>query len=222
MEEKQKSYLLPASILVAAVLVSGALIYNTGSKDSAPTANVGDVVEPSNAEVNVDDDVVLGDPKAPVTLVEFGDYQCPFCKRMFDQTEKQLREEYIETGKVKMVYRDFPLDSIHPYARSAAEAAECARDQEQYWTYHDALFDRQSEIPTLDFAVLAGELGLNTGKFKECYDSKKYAKEVEKDYQDGLKAGVSGTPATFVNGKLISGAQPYSVFKAAIEAELSK
>jgi len=221
---KRTDKLLPISIVFAALLIGGAVLYS-GDKSGLPreTASIADSKTDSSGNVipEIGDDVILGDPNAPVTFIEFGDYQCPFCKRMFDETEKQLREEYVKTGKVKMVYRDFPLESIHPYAISSAMAAECAKDQGKYWLYHDLLFDKQNEIPTQNFIGWAEELEMNIDEFRGCFDSKKYADEIQKDLQDGLAAGVEGTPATFINGKFISGAQPYSVFKAAIEEALA-
>lgn len=219
-ESRKRDFLLPASIIVAALLVSGALVYNTGSKNLAaqaqPSAPSKDV--PTDL---VDDDVILGDPKAPVTIVEFGDYQCPFCRKLFVESENKIRNEYIKTGKARMVYRDFPLDAIHPEARPAAEASQCAAEQGKFWAYHDLLFARQKELSGANYVKWAGELGLDVKKFEECYTFGKYAAEVAKDYENGLLLGVQGTPATFINGQFIPGAQPYSVFKAAIDAKLS-
>ncbi len=172
-------------------------------------------------EVSPDDDPFLGEDNAPVTIIEFSDYQCPFCKKFYDETEKQLIKDYVETGKVKFVYRDFPLDSIHPLARKAAEAAECADEQGKFWEYHDKLFETQK----LDEASLkqhAKDLGLDTEQFNSCLDSGKYKDEVQKDLDDGIKAGVTGTPTFFINGKKVVGAQPYSVIKQIIDDELSK
>lgn len=222
--QSAKKYLTPFSILLAAALIAGALIYSSGAKSvRKPNADLTAQVKPAaDFQDLADDDVILGDPNAKVTIVEFGDYQCPFCKKFFDEIEPRLREEYIKTGEVRMVYRDFPLESIHPYARSAAEASQCAAEQNKFWAYHDLLLGRQSEIPNADFAKWAGDLGLNAGKFRECYQNQRYAGEVSQDFNDGMKLGVRGTPATFINGKLISGAQPYEVFKVAIDTELQK
>lgn len=225
-DTSKKNSFLSLSILFAALVIGGSIIYSASVKTGgsernflAEVGNNGSNPAPNN-NISPDDDVILGDPNAPVTLIEFGDYQCPFCKRMFDETEKQLREEYVKTGKLKMVYRDFPLDSLHPHARRAAEAAECARDQNKYWAYHDSLFNKQSQIPTMDFAALAGELGLNATQFNQCLENGKYADEVENDYQDGLSYGVTGTPSNFINGRPLPGALPYATFKAAIEEAL--
>ncbi|MEK7137584.1 MAG: DsbA family protein [Patescibacteria group bacterium] len=172
-----------------------------------------------------DDDFVLGDEDAAVTMIEFTDYQCPFCSRHFTQTFGQIKSEYIDTGKVKYIVRDFPL-SIHPNAPKASEATECADDQGKFWGMHDAIFTKQAlwssapNAPEL-FKQYAAELNLNTGTFNDCLDSGKHAAEVQKDFADGSAGGVTGTPAFFINGKKLSGAVPFANFKAAIDAELA-
>jgi len=219
----KNSYLLPLSIVVAAVLVAGALVYNAGSRELAQ--NKENLAAANNPTEEKNDDAVLGDSSARVTIVVFGDYQCPVCKVMFDEVEKQIRKDYVETGKAKLVFRDFPLDQIHPYARSAAEASRCAKEQGKFWEYHDLLFEKQEELATLDFVALAEGLGLNQTQFNDCYKNRKYKDEVQKDLEDGLRAGVQGTPATFINNTFISGItriDPYRMFKTAIEEELGK
>ncbi|PIZ70878.1 disulfide bond formation protein DsbA [Candidatus Peregrinibacteria bacterium CG_4_10_14_0_2_um_filter_43_11] len=176
-----------------------------------------------------DDDAVLGDENAPVTLIEWSDYECPFCKRHFTQTFPQIKEKYIDSGKVKMIFRDFPLSFHDPLATQEAIAAECAREQggdETYFAYHDLIFktttSNGSGMQKDQFYELADKVGINKAKFTECLDSEKYKDEVQKDIADGGKAGVSGTPAFLINGQFISGAQPFSVFEQVIEAELNK
>lgn len=172
--------------------------------------------------VSIDDDAVLGDKDAPVTLIEFSDYECPFCKRSFKNTMPKIKEKYIDTGKVKMVFRDFPL-GFHKNAIPAAIAAECAGDESdaKYFEMHDALFE------TDDFSIenmkkLAADIGLNTATFNDCLDSEKHKDEVQADMKDGQSYGVSGTPAFFINGWYIKGAKPYAEFEKLIEQELSK
>ncbi len=213
---------IPISIIIAGVIIAGAIVYQPNSQPFNGRAGQ-DVYEPEPTyeEPTIDDDVVLGQADAPVTVIIFGDYECPFCERLYQETEKAMREDYVKTGKVKMVYRDYPL-SFHPSAQPAAEAAECAGDQGAYWQYHDALFERQSTLASLDYTELAGELGLDKAAFKVCVETRKFADEVAKDMADGTAAGVDGTPASFVNGQLISGAVPYATFKAAIEAALAQ
>lgn len=169
----------------------------------------------------VDDDPILGDKNAPVTIIEFSDYQCPFCGRFFSQTLPQIKEKYINTGKARLVYRDFPLDSIHQEATPAAIAANCAGEQGKYFEFHDKIFENQAALGTENYKKWAAELELDTKKFNECVDTQKYASEVRKDFSDGAAVGVQGTPAFFIDGRLISGAQPYPVFEQAIEQALS-
>lgn len=188
----------------------------TPSEPQAPT-------EPTKpAKVSVDDDPSKGQADAPVTIIEFSDYQCSFCARFVTQTLSQLEKNYIDTGKVKFVFRDFPL-SFHQHAQKAAEAAECADEQGKYWEYHDLLFEKQSEWSDAGsgkFKDYASQLGLDTQAFNQCLDSGEMAEEVQKDFQDGQSYGVQGTPAFFVDGELISGAQPFETFKAKIDAAL--
>jgi len=221
--QKTSDKWLPISIIIAAVLIGGSVLYSNGLGGASDPMQAGDTQVKGNkiTSPEIGDDVVLGDPNAKVTIYVFGDYQCPFCKRMFDDAEEKIRNEYIQAGKVNMVYKDFPLSNIHPYAQAAAEAAECAKDQGKYWAYHDLLFERQEQIPSQNFVGWAQELGLDTNQYKECFDSGKYRDEVLGDLNEGLDLGVNGTPGTFVNDEFISGAQPYSVFQQAIEEALA-
>ena len=183
--------------------------------------------------VSLDDDPFKGNANAPVTVIEFSDFQCPFCSRFFEQTLPQLEENYIETGKIKFVYRDLPLDNLHPNARPAHIAAECADEQGKFWGYHDILFEKQSEWQRLAAADLqitmaeyANDLGLEKASFESCMQSDEIADEVNKDYLDGTSYGATGTPTFFIGNekdgfiKLV-GAQPYSAFQAEIDKQLS-
>ena len=169
--------------------------------------------------VSEDDDAVLGNENAPVTIIEFSDYECPFCARFFSGAYSQIKEKYIDTGKVKLIYRDFPL-SFHPNAQKAAEAAECAGDQNKYYEMHDKIFENQQAITTTDLKNYAKEIDLNLQDFNACLDSGEMASEVRKDFQDGQSAGVQGTPTFFINEQKIVGAQPFSAFEEIIEGEL--
>ena len=238
---KKSTYKTILVVLVAALLgvsfVSGYIIGGSGNTITGaavqPTAQQPTVTtapsQPSQpsapsptVQVSADDDVVKGDKNAPVEIIEFSDFQCPFCARFYSDTLPQIQKEYIDTGKVKFVYRDFPLSSIHPQATPAAEAAECAKEQGKFWEYHDKLFQNQASLSTASYKQWAADLKLNTQQFNDCVDNRKYKSEVEKDYQDGQSAGVSGTPAFFVNGIKISGAQPFTAFKTIIDQELAK
>ena len=174
--------------------------------------------------VSTDDDPSLGSIDAPVTIIEFSDFECPFCKGFFDNTLKEITKNYIDTGKVKYVLRDFPLSDIHPNAEIAAEAANCANDQNKYWEFHDLLFENQEDWvsgnPTVEFKKYGSILSLNEKSFELCLESGKYVDEILKDMQDGFVAGVQGTPTFYINGVKIVGAQAYSIFKQVIDEEL--
>ena len=186
-----------------------------------PTAQSETPQQPQKLNIDVDDGPVLGNKNAPVTIVEFSDFQCPYCGRFFTQTLPSIKKDYIDTGKVKLVFRDFPL-SFHPNAEPAAEAAECANEQGKYWEYHDKLFENQDSLSSELYIKLAGDLGLDVDKFKTCIETSKYKQEVEDDFNYGQSVGVSGTPTFFINGIKLVGAQPYEAFKQIIDAELAK
>ncbi|MBI2676905.1 MAG: DsbA family protein [Candidatus Yanofskybacteria bacterium] len=224
--------ILPGAILIAAVLISGSIFYVNGglpNKNSQAQINQGAGGADDSVPVDVaeDNDSFLGEKNAEVVIIEFSDFQCPFCRSFWRDTLPLIKKEYIDTGKVKLVYRDFPL-SFHPAAHPAAQAAECAKDQDKFWEMHDKIFSEQEKMGsgTIQFTVndikkWAGQIGLNTGDFDQCLDSESKKGEVEKDTADGSNAGVNGTPAFFINGRKLVGAQPFAVFKAAIEEEIS-
>lgn len=176
-------------------------------------------LKPPLIEVSAGDAPLKGSPDAPITIIEFSDFQCPFCKRVLPVLT-QLLEQY--AGKVKLAFRDFPLANIHPQAQKAAEAAHCAGEQGKYWEYHDLLFERQETLPTANLVEYAQGLGLNSQVFQTCLESSKYKAKVERNHADGMKAGITGTPAFFINGRPISGAQPLETFKAIIDEELGR
>lgn len=175
-------------------------------------------LRPPTVEVSSDDDPALGPQDAPVTIIEFSDFQCPYCRRV-QPALKRLLQEY--DGKIKLVFRDFPLRNIHPQAQKASEAAQCAAEQQQFWPYHDKLFTTSS-LEVADLKRYAQEMGLDTKQFDACLDSSKYAEEIEADLQDGQNAGVSATPSFFVNGQPISGAVPYERFQEVVETALAQ
>jgi protein-disulfide isomerase len=161
-----------------------------------------------------------GNANAPITLIEFSDYQCPFCQRV-EPTLKRLRATYGD-DKIRFVWKDFPLTQIHPQAFKAGEAAHCAGDQGKYWELHDVLFNKQSELQVDDLKRHALELGLNADAFNQCLDSSKYGERVRDGLAEGEQLGVNSTPTVFINGRRLSGAQPYEVFAAVIDEELSR
>lgn len=175
------------------------------------------VIEPTPAEIPVENAAFsLGDPDAPVTMVEYTDYQCPFCLRYFQETFPQVLSEMIENGRVHYLIKDFPLDSIHPQARAAATAARCAGEQDAYLAMHDAIFSNQTNWSGADagqvLAGLAAELGLDVAAYNECVGDGRYDAAIQDNLEEGAELGVSGTPAFFINGFLFSGAQPYQTF----------
>ncbi|MEK6862596.1 MAG: DsbA family protein [Nanoarchaeota archaeon] len=214
-------------LLVISIFTSGFGFSSSNSGTGAAVINnqpSGNNIPTGPVAVSADNDPFKGSKDAAVTIIEFSDFQCPFCKRFFDQTLSQIEKNYVDTGKVKFVYRDFPLDSIHPQARPAALSAECANEQGKFWEYHDLLFQKQDEwvaVGASSFKQYAKDLGLDSSKFDSCFDSRKYEKEVQSDLDDGVNVGVQGTPAFFINGILVSGAQPYAAFQAAIEQALA-
>jgi protein-disulfide isomerase len=176
--------------------------------------------------VNTDGAFSIGEPNAPVTIVEFTDYQCPFCSRHFLETYPQIKANYVDTGQVRYVFMDFPLSSIHPQAQLAAEAARCAGDKGFYMEMHDALFGRQEEWGGRDdaaevFLGYAQELGLDGTAFGECLNSRAHESAVLADLEEGVRVGVDGTPAFFINGNFVSGAQPFEVFQQLIDSLLT-
>lgn len=172
----------------------------------------------------MDDDAVKGSKNAPITIVEFSEFQCPYCKMYFENAYQDILKKYVDTGKVKYVFRDYPLD-FHPQAYPSALSAECVRDQkgdEAYFKMHDKLFENQESLSVENYEIWALELGVNKAKFKECFESDKFKDEISKDFMDGRNVGVRGTPAFFVNGRFISGAVPFEYFETIIEEELAK
>lgn len=216
-----------AILLVIQVILCGAILYKvnvftsllSGDAPSQPT-----IAAPSAAgpvDVSADDDAVKGDVNAPVEIIEFSDFECPFCQRFYSETLPQIEQNYIATGKVKLIYRDFPL-SIHANAQKAGEASECAGEQGKFWEMHDAMFESTTGLGVASLKAMASNIGLDTAEFNTCLDSGAMAAEVRADMAAGTQAGVTGTPSFFVNGVKISGAQPYQVFQAAIEAALNE
>ncbi len=181
-------------------------------------------VAPTPVAVNLEDAAAeLGDPNAPVTVVEYSDYQCPFCQRHVLETMPLMLSEMIETGRVRYVFKDLPLDGLHPEARGAALAARCSGDQDAYWEMHDALFETQAEwggkgAGARDvYLSLATDLGLDEAAFTTCYDEERYAEVIEQNVQEAQSFGASATPYFFIDGFPIAGAQSFELFFYAIE-----
>jgi protein-disulfide isomerase len=226
-----KFYLLTAAVAVAgfgggAAFASAYLAAQGGSAARAGGSALEAARVPSGANALSVQERLVGDARhaigpanAPVTIVEFTDYDCPFCRRHYQLTFPQIMEKY--GSQVRYVLRHFPLVSMHPDAAKAAEAAECAGQEGRFWEFHDLVM---RGVPSLDAGSLkqyAAEIGVNTEAFNRCLDDGAMAATVQRDLRDGYMHGVRGTPNFFVNGYSLSGAQPLEVFTAYIEAALS-
>jgi protein-disulfide isomerase len=174
--------------------------------------------EPPVLSVSADDDPSVGPTNAPVTIVEFSDFQCPYCK-LSVSVMKEILAKY--PGEVKLVYRDYPTPN-HPHAPQAAEAAQCAGEQGKFWEYHDSLFDHQEPGAGWNFIELANAIGLNHNRFVTCLNTGRYREEVAKDLHDGLTLGVTSTPTFFINGRPLVGAKPFAEFQSVIDKLLKQ
>jgi protein-disulfide isomerase len=183
------------------------------------------------ATVTTGDNPSLGRRDAPVTIVEFSDYQCPFCRQFVSTTLPAIKSAYVDSGKVRYVFRDFPIDHIHPYARKASEAARCAGDQGKYWEMHDLLFQNQQSLAPDQLPALGSKLGLDAAAFNACLSSSKYASAIQQNFGDGSAAGVRGTPSFVigrtrpddkVEGVMVVGARPLADFRQEIDRLLNE
>jgi protein-disulfide isomerase len=228
------------SSLVIVSFLSGYIIGNFGETKTMtqntyqPIPTQTPIQSPGQTRIAIStgDSPVMGNPNAPVTMIEFSDFQCPFCDQFFSQTLPDVEKNYIEPGKVRLVFKNFPLVNLHPNAMTAALAGECSNEQGKFWKYHDILFRNQASWSQLNptdasktFKQYASNIGLDTSSFNLCFDSGKYADRINKDLQDGSAYGVNGTPTFFIgNDKKgyteLDGAQPFSVFQQELDSEL--
>jgi protein-disulfide isomerase len=195
-----------------------------GQKNSSST--------PRNITLGIDGHPVKGTKDAKLIVMEFSDYQCPFCGRFFSQVYSKINDEYVKPGKVMYVFRDFPVQSKHPQAFKAAEAAHCAGDQGKYWEMHDLLFSNQKALMVDDLVKYADKLRLDRSAFKKCLDDGKHATQVRESFEEGIKASVRGTPTFFLGVTdsnavdmkpiaVIRGAQPHDQFKKILDSLLT-
>jgi protein-disulfide isomerase len=176
------------------------------------------LLQPPKVEVSYDPARVRGNPKAPVMIVEFSDFQCPYCQAV----EPTLRNVFAKhEGQVAIAFRDMPLTQIHPLAQGAAEAARCAGEQGKFWEYHDLLYSNQNKLDKPGLLEQARSLNLDEKQFDSCLSSEKYKAQIQQDFQDGMRAGVSGTPSFFINGAFLNGALPQASFEQAVQEALS-
>ncbi len=237
-ESPYMHFVLPASIIIAAIIVSGTLIYtqsngninrNAGAAQIGTGDNQGGQPQKAAETKIVPSDHVLGNKNAPVSVVVYSDFQCPFCRVFWKDALPQIKENYVKTGKAKIVFRHFPLTSLHPSAKTAAVASECAAEQGKFWEMHDKIFQEQEKLgqgtvqfTPQDLAKWAGSIGLDTTGFNQCMASGKYDKLISDSIAAGTSLGVSGTPTSFVNGQKLVGAQPFSSFQTVINGLLKK
>jgi len=202
---------------------TSALSLQAAGPRTAPANGVSEVPIPQQPQytrydIPTDNFYALGPADAPITIVEFSDYECPFCRRWHAEVYRPLLAAY--PGKIRLVYRNLPLTSIHPDALAAAEAAMCAGEQDVYWKYHDKLFSSES-LGNSVYLQYAQDLGLNMSTFEACLNNHKYQKAIETDSDFAINLGISSTPTFFINGLAIVGAQPLDVFKQVIKKELA-
>ena len=234
-QAKRRRTMTIGLIVVGALLVAFVLIYPSVQEATQPMR---EIVVPPHHEYPMPNDNSLGDPNAPVKIVEYSDFQCPFCNRHHQTTEGRLFEEYVATGKVYYTYRtmgNFLSDNIARYngvqsseSIDSANAVYCAGEQNLFWEYYDILFANQTGEGVGDYTIrrlkaYAEKIeGMDLSQFNDCLDSHKYYDRAMQDYEDGRDAGVTGTPSFVINGQLLVGAQPFEKFQEVIEAELAK
>lgn len=218
-------------ITIFGLLALGAIIWfgATYTPSNVPQKTGEETPQPApqraNVQPNLTASAILGDANAPVTIIEYSDYQCPFCEKFHTQTFPELKKQYIDTGKAKFVYQDFPFLSAD--SNAAAEATHCAADQGKYWEYHNYLFTHQGQensgwAAAANQKIFAKAIGLNTTQFNSCLDAGKYKQLVVDEKTAGAGYGVNGTPSFFINGQLIVGAQPLDAFAQVIDPLLKK
>lgn len=190
-------------------------VAQAGGADTA--ADQPQLVQGDRYDVGVDDDPSIGPADALVTIIEFSDFRCPYCGRFERETRPQILQNF--EGRIRYVYRDFPILGLSSF--ESALAAQCANEQGSFWPFHDLLFANQQNLTRDAYLSYAAQLELDVATFTTCYDQQKYRDEIVADYTVAQNLGVTGTPAFFVNGRFISGAQPYQVFADIINAELS-
>jgi protein-disulfide isomerase len=208
--------LIPVAFFLG--LGGGYLLWGSTQPSVAVDSNTGDSTAPRKVTVSTDNQPSLGPSNAPVTIVEFSDYQCPYCQVWDQQVYQQLMTSY--PNKIRFVYRDLPLP-MHPEAIPAAEAADCAGEQGAYWKYHDALFAQQYGLSRSAYDHYAADLGLDSKAFASCLDSQRNLSKVQANASDAASAGLNSTPSFVINGRVLIGALPLSDFKAVIDEELA-
>lgn len=222
MQSKFKPIISHAFLAVGVLMLVGALYFVFRPHSSTSPETIGDFVIPEADNKFSVQGNAMGDPNAPVVIEEFSDFQCPYCRQFALQTMPLIIENYVETGKVYFVYRTLG-DWLGPESQLAAEGAYCAGDQGKFWQYHDALFANQGKVSfsASNLLQMAEAMNLDMDAFASCVQDYTYREQVNQDLQEGLRAGVRGTPTFFINDKLLVGAQSFSAFQQVIETALS-
>lgn len=225
--QKRNPYLVPLSIVIAGIIIAGAVFW-TQKQSSSPSASESSLFpeeELVSGDINIDFEgwASMGNPEASVVMVEYSDFACPFCTRFWQETLPLIKRDYVDTGKVRFVYKDFPVVG----GDRAAEASHCAQEQGKYWEYHDLLFSRHSQdraqwSSSSVHRAYAGQLGLDEDSFVECFESRRYQEKVVRSGQEALANGGQGTPYFIINNIPLFGAQPYSSFQEVIEVLLAE
>jgi protein-disulfide isomerase len=228
---QQNPYLMPAAIIISGLLIAGAVLFKQNTPPQTATRSPGqqgapfgqERPAPGNIQIELEGWPSIGSPAAKVVMVEYSDFACPFCKRLHDETMPLIKKQYIETGQVRFVYKDF----IVVGGDRAAEAAHCAGEQNAFWPYHDLLFERQAEDrgrwPDVNVhRAYATELGLNPEALAQCFEERRYREKVLASTREAQANGGGGTPFTLVNNIPITGAESFSVFQTVIDEELKK
>jgi len=245
-QKEKRDMFLPISILIAAVMVGGAIVFATLYKGgsvapAAPAAGAGTAGNPTAAAPTTANttaamalgsrDAILGNPNAKVTLIEYGDYQCPFCVQFFNQTEPQIIQNYVNNGKVRVVFRDFAF--LGNESDLAANASQCAEDQNKLWAYHDALYaakfaddskggtEDDGFYTTTELIKIGQQVGLTMSTFTSCVNNNTDANLVAQEKTAASAAGINSTPSFLINGQSLTGAQPYATFQQALDSALS-
>lgn len=199
--------------LVAAALAGGLLGGCPGTGGDSAAVDAADLVTGG--------DHVLGAAGAPLTVIEYLDFECPVCGRFFDETYPTIRRDYIDTGRVRWVVRQFPLRQVHPHAQAAAEASECAGEQGAFFAYHDVLFENRDALDDDSLSSYAGQVGIERTAFDACFETGAQAGKVQADFESGIELGFSGTPSFLIGTQRVAGFRSAAEFAALLEAELA-
>ncbi|MFH1258049.1 MAG: DsbA family protein [Candidatus Micrarchaeota archaeon] len=240
-------YAVAIAIVVSVIILSGVIVYAANSMNSnlglintnmqnlklnvnvqggsqqlqgtsTPQATATPQPQPNQLNVVLDDTVPMkGNKDAKITIIEYSDFQCPYCERFISGAYPSILSDWIDTGKAKIYFKQFPLAQIHPYAEKAAEATLCAEEQGKFWEMHDKLFANQNALTVDDLKKYAADLKLDTAKFNACLDGGTKAADVNAELQEGVANGVTGTPSFFINGEQVVGAQPYAAFQQVLQ-----